>query len=77
LSGEIAGATGAHVVWLPGLAPATGVHAGHWHWSTGVKMPGATDVLHVVLTGLVPPLTQTGLVLPSMRQPSPQQYVSF
>jgi hypothetical protein len=38
-----------------------------------VNTPIATDVLQVVLMGLVPPLTHTGSVLPSMRQFAPQQ----
>jgi hypothetical protein len=40
-------------------------------------MPGFTDVLHVVSMGLVPPLTHRASLLPSMRHPAPQQYVSF
>src|SRR6266542_2446948 len=49
----------------------------HSHCRSGAKTPGLIDVLHVVLTGRVPPLTHTASLLPSMRQPAPQQYVSF
>src|SRR5579859_7115068 len=49
----------------------------HSHCRSGANAPIDAFVLHIVLTGRLPPETQTGSLLPSMRQPAPQQYWSL